>query len=92
MPCMQTSHVAKVGKKTRQKIGIIKTVHVSCIIFYMRNCTLVGKREKCAHIRAGSTGHHQTGLIVGINCVRTRQELISISYNLLYWTMRILAI
>ena len=35
---------------------------------------------------------HQTGFIVGINCVRTRQEInkhISIAYNMLYWTMRI---
>ena len=38
---------------------------------------------------------HQTGFIVGINCVKTRQEIskhISIAYNMLYWTMRIFAV
>ena len=38
---------------------------------------------------------HQTGFIVGINCVRTRQEIskhISIAYNMLYWTMHISAV
>ena len=38
---------------------------------------------------------HQTGFNVGINCVRTRQEIskhISSAYNLLYWTMRIFAV
>ena len=38
---------------------------------------------------------HQTGFIVGVNCMKTRQEiskLISIAYNKLYWTMRIFAV
>ena len=58
------------------------------------------QREKYAHISEGSTGvtdvctGHQTGFIVKINGVRTRQEIskhISTVYNILYWAMCIFA-
>ena len=66
-------------------------------------CILVRRKikEKSVHTSALETQVtdvctvHQTGFIVGINCMRTRQEIskhISIAYNMLYWTMRIFAV
>ena len=75
------------------------TLSVHCIFI----CILVRRKikEKSVHTSALEaqvtdvcTGH-QKGFIVGINCVRKRQEIskhISIAYNMLDWTMRIFAV
>ena len=74
-----------------------------CAIHCIWTCILVQRKikEKSVHTSALEaqvtdvcTGH-QTGFIVGINCVKIRQEIskhISIAYNILYWTMRIFAV
>ena len=78
-----------------------KTVFLSHLTLYPGSAKDQKKKEKSVHISALEAQVtdvctvHQTGFIVGINCVRTRQEIskhISIVYNMLYWTMRIFAV
>ena len=80
-------------------------LYVKCIlcVLCVHSCILVPRKikEKSVHTSALEAQVtdvctvHQTGFIVRINCVRTRQEIskhISIAYNMLYWTMRIFAV
>ena len=80
------------GHPTKIRANMILRI---CTCTYVLVSWLRGrsKEKLCAH-KPCSTGH-QTGFIVRINCVRTRQEIskhISIAYNMLYWTMSIFAI
>ena len=79
----------------------LSNLYCMCIRMYV--CILVRRKikEKSVHTSALEAQFtdvctvHQTGFIVRINCVRTRQEIskhISIAYNMLYWTMRIFAV